>query len=199
MIRLTAFCIALFGTFGRIIFSLRGEMGADVLFYFTIQSNLMVCLFLGLELLDRDIITRPALQGAVLMYITITGLVYNILLAPGWEPSGMNLLISTINHSITPLLFVLDWILSQSYGSYRIRHLFYWLIYPFLYAVAASIEGALTGRFRYFFMDFVNQGRGEYLLMMLMVTMVFLFLGVVIIKFNNLNLNRREHGNGTSE
>ncbi|MBF9016606.1 MULTISPECIES: Pr6Pr family membrane protein [unclassified Oceanispirochaeta] len=199
IIRITAFIIALGGTFSRIFLSLNGDMGSNVFLYFTVQSNLIVCLYLGIEVLGRSKPMKPAVQGGVLMYITITGLVYNILLAPGWHPEGIDLLITTINHTITPLLFLLDWILSQEYGTYRKKHLLYWLIYPLCYALFASIEGALTGDFRYFFMDFINQSTREYLLLMLMVILVFLFIGFVILKFNNLNLRRKEAENGIAD
>lgn len=199
IIRITAFCIAMGGTFSRVFISLDGDLGSNVFLYFTVQSNLMVCLFLGIEVLGRPITMKPAVQGGVLMYITITGLVYNILLAPGWHPEGIDLIITTINHTITPLLFLLDWVLSQEYGTYRKKHLFYWLIYPVCYAVFASIEGSITGKFRYFFMDFINQSPRQYLLLMLMVILVFLFIGFIILKFNNLNLSRKEAENGIAD
>ncbi|MDC7232361.1 MAG: Pr6Pr family membrane protein [Spirochaetales bacterium] len=199
IVRLAALCIALLGTFGRIFLSLRGEMGPSVLLYFTVQSNLMVCLFLGMEVSGRRVSRRPAVQGGVLMYIIITGLVYNILLASTWSPRGLNLLITTINHTITPLLFLLDWLLSQDFGSYKGVHLLYWLIYPVLYALFGSIEGAVTGEFRYFFMDFINQSPAQYALMMLLVTAVFLFIGLIILKFNHLNLDRKEAEYGKAD
>lgn len=200
IIRITALCIALGGTLSRIFLSLDGELGSNVFLYFTVQSNMLVCIFLAIELLGRLKPMKPAVQGGVLMYIVITGLVYNILLAPGWHPEGIDLIITTINHTITPLLFLLDWILSQEYGTYRIKHLLYWLIYPLCYAVFASIEGSITGKFRYFFMDFINQSLGQYMLIMFVVILVFLFIGLIILKFNNLklNLSRKETGNGSA-
>jgi len=202
LIRLTAFTVALAGTGSRIVLSLTGDMGTTVLLFFTVQSNLMVCLYLGIELAGRlrrrgsgeSRILPPGLQGAVMLYIAITGLVFNVLIAPGWHPEGVDLLISRINHTVTPLLFLADWFVSQKRGSYGRRHLGFWLLYPIVYGITATIEGNRTGEYRYFFLDYSSLGTGRYLVLMGIVTAAFLLTGMILLRINNLNPYRRRSG-----
>ncbi len=190
-LRVIALLVALVGTISRIIISLPGMGSLSIFFYFTVQSNLMVCAFLSAETIGKYRrkagsvrVFHPAVQGGVLLYILVTAIVYNLLLAGGMNARGYDLLVLNINHGITPLLFLLDWLLSQRRGSYRWKHLGYWLVYPIGYAVFASIEGYISGNFRYFFLDFVNQGTEAYLIQIGAVTLFFVLLASLIIIYN---------------
>jgi hypothetical protein len=90
--------------------------------YFTIQSNVAVGLFAGYAAWCawRDRPDPPsALKGAVTLYITITGVVYHLVLANPTSPFAMvqpdrALGESAGNqflHTIVPLLAVADWVL----------------------------------------------------------------------------------------
>ncbi|HEX8629348.1 MAG TPA: Pr6Pr family membrane protein, partial [Catenuloplanes sp.] len=60
--------------------------------YFTIQSNLAVALFAAYatgRARRGDVEPSPVLQGAVTLYITITGLVYHLVLANPASPFAM--------------------------------------------------------------------------------------------------------------
>lgn len=182
-IRYIAFISAITGTIGRLILSATQNELLDVLFYFTVQSNLMVCLFLGIEVANqrkgknRRPVFSGAVQGAVLLYILITGIVYNTMLASRFEAQGLSFIIVHINHSLTPLLFLLDWMLYQRKGEMKLKHLGLWLLYPIAYLLFGSIEGAVTGEFRYFFLDFKSHTPQAYALLILGVTAFFIFLG----------------------
>jgi hypothetical protein len=190
-VRYAAFASALIGTVSRLVISLPGSSNASLLFYFTVQSNIMVCIYLGAEIIHRLLrgpsappAFRPAVQGAVLLYILVTGIVYQLLLSGGIESGGYDLVVLNINHGLTPLLFLADWMVSQRRGDYRWAQLPLWLIYPVAYGIFASVEGSITGSFRYFFLDFVNQGITAYLIQIGGVTAFFIALSSLIILFN---------------
>lgn len=182
--------VALFGTISRIVLSARADMTITVLFYFTVQSNLMVCGLLTYSNLRRIPIFKklkaphPLLFGAVAMYIMATGVIYNVLLAASVESSGFNTLILNINHSVTPILYLLVWITDHNDFRYPLKSPLYWIIYPITYAVFASVEGAVTGKFRYFFLDFNNRPLSQYIFLMAVVIIFFIVLGYLLVLVN---------------
>ena len=199
--RVTALAGALLGTVARIAISSAGaaEPGRSVWGYFTIQSNLMVCLFLAWGLVGwlrrREGTTgEHILHGAVLLSISITALVYNVLLAATVEASGFDSFLLQLNHTITPLLFALDWAINSRRIRYRWRHVAIWLLYPIAYGIGASIEGASTGAFRYFFLDFVSQSAQTYAVQLGMVTVIFLAVSALIVGANRYLVSRAIDG-----
>ncbi len=207
--------VAVVGTISRLVISMTRGNAAFIFGYFTVQSNIMVCLFLLTEITRRSKTARhidrhidrhiemqtdghqdgsarydspvgagklpPSVHGAVLLYILITGLVYNLLLAGNTQSQGFDLLVLNINHGVTPLLFLLDWLTNRKPGKYPWKYLGFWLIYPLLYAVYGSIEGLLTGSFRYFFLDFANRNPPVYAAQLAMVISFFVLLGALIV------------------
>jgi hypothetical protein len=196
-VRYLTVVIALFGTVSRIILAAADGRPLDIFGYFTIQSNLMVCVFLIVALVRGD---KPLPQskarmhtahGAVLLYILVTAIIYNTLLAGALSEPPFSSLLLVINHTVTPALFLLDWILHQERARYRPRTVWIWLIYPVAYAIFGSIEGWLTGRFRYFFLDFASVSLGQYVIQMGSVVVFFVLLSLLIVAVNRV-LNRAQ-------
>lgn len=126
--------------------------------HFTIQSNLLVALWLSLALWSGkrsgfSIVQRPAVRGAVTVYITVTYLIYSLVLASSWIPTGWEHLYSNLNHYIIPVGFILDWVLFEEKRNYRWKFLIYWMAYPIVYLLYVQVYGTLTGNYLYFFLD----------------------------------------------
>lgn len=175
--------IALFGTASRIL-----DYGTGILFYFTIQSNIMVCLFLALSIFSKKL---PPLDKflhnafpAVLLYISITGLIFNTILGGAPIEPTFYSLVAHINHTITPVLFLVYWLLCCKPGSLKLSMVPVWLVYPILYLIFSSIEGGKTGHFRYYFLDFVNRDVVEYTVTIVAVFGVFFLVSLVIFGVN---------------
>jgi len=188
VLRFFALTVALFGTITRIWLSTSAGFAVDIWLYFTIQSNLFVCVFLIIEsigLVNRRLfpggVLPSPIQGGILLYILITGIIFNTLLVPLMPIRNFDNLIGHVNHTITPVLFFLDWLLNQKKGSYRVHYLWLWIIYPLVYLIFGSIEGVLTGHFRYFFMDFINQSPQTFLSLIAIVIGFFMGVGGLII------------------
>lgn len=95
-----------------------------VLSYFTIQSNILLTLVFVLSARRAWTARRPlpsALTGATLLYITITGLVYHLLLTNASSPfsmtggttppAGWQWITNQILHTAVPIAAVVDWLL----------------------------------------------------------------------------------------
>ncbi len=54
--------------------------------------------------------------------------------------------IATITHYVTPLAFILDWLLFEKRGVYQWGFLRAWILYPVAYFAYALIYGAIIHR-----------------------------------------------------
>jgi hypothetical protein len=134
------------------------------LLYFTIQSNLILTLFIAYAawtIWSNRTGPAPFLKGAVTVYITITCLVYNLILAkaaasspppPGtiMDPLLGGTLSNDLLHMIAPIMAILDWVLFDAHGNLSWRYPLQWLVYPLAYLAFVLIRGVLvTGPFLY--------------------------------------------------
>ena len=136
--------------------------------FFTILTNILVALALTLPW--RAFFTRPSVRTVILTYIIIVAVIYHYLLAKLWNPQGWQLLADTIDHVVTPALYVIDWVLFVPKGTIRWKSAFACLLYPLGYAVYSLIHGAV-GELGYDKM-FLNMG---------VLVLVFLGLGLALI------------------
>ena len=157
--------------------------------YFTIQTNLLVVLWLSAAILQcKDVsqtgVLQPKIKGAVTLYITITFLVYAILLDRLWNPTGFPLLFTTISHYITPVAFILDWLLFEKRQTYQWRFLIHWMIYPLGYFAYTQLYGGITGIYLYPFVDLPALGWGNMMLWVVGLCLFFAVLGSGYIGLN---------------
>ncbi|MCS0639291.1 Pr6Pr family membrane protein [Streptomyces sp. LP05-1] len=158
--------VALAAVTGIVIDLALGSPGR-VLSYFTVQSNLFVAVVFALAA-RRAWSARPPLPapltGAALLYISVTGLVYHLVLAADVSSSSPAASLATqLLHTATPLAALLDWLLLTRPGDLRLRHTPWWLLYPPAYLLYSLARGALlppgpTARYPYPFLDVDTQG-----------------------------------------
>lgn len=123
--------------------------------YFTILTNCLVTLILASAAL------RPGADGALnaprielmgLTSILFVCAVYNILLAPRWEPQGWQLAADILLHQVTPIVFALYWV-ARPHGRLGWRDGLFSAAWPVAYAGYGLTRGAFDGFYPYFFMD----------------------------------------------
>ncbi len=128
------------------------------LLYFTIQSNLIlvVCIGYAAWATLRNLAgPSPLLKGAATVYISITALVYNLILAKALAGSPLppgtiivpfigGTLSNDLVHIIAPLMAVLDWLLFDVHGRLRWQYPLRWLTYPLGYLAFVLIRGLLV-------------------------------------------------------
>ncbi|MHA2394129.1 MAG: Pr6Pr family membrane protein [Promethearchaeota archaeon] len=125
---------------------------------FTMQTNLMVTIWLTSAIIwnnKPEVLEKITglLKGAFTLYITITFLFFAVFLSFLYIPTGFAAYTNLIFHYITPIAFIVDWVLTEIKIKYRWNYLFYWIIYPIGYLVFAFIHGAFTGSYIYYFLD----------------------------------------------
>jgi hypothetical protein len=136
--------------------------------YFTILSNLAVAILAFSQLFFNQQdwalkLSHVKVQTAIAVYITITGLVYNLLLADTWEPQGIDILGDNLLHRVTPLLYVSFWFISVRGKPMNLAQTLPMLLFPVLYLVYWLIRGPVVGSYPYFFLDVGSFGYAQVL------------------------------------
>jgi len=97
--------------------------------------------------------SKPATLTAITVYITIVGLVYNLVLRSYWDPLGLQLWVDELLHSVIPSLFLIFWLVFVPKNNLHWKDIFSWLIYPIAYILFILLRGALSGFYPYPFID----------------------------------------------
>ncbi|MGA4865770.1 Pr6Pr family membrane protein [Streptomyces lavendulocolor] len=185
---------------------------ARVLSYFTIQSNLLLATVLALSA-RRAWSGHPPLPprvttGAVLL-ITITGLVYHLLLADAaafsmtGAQAGPHAVANQLLHTVTPLGALLDWLLLTLPGGLRPRDAALWLLCPLAYLIFALTRGALLSpgtpaRYPYPFLDVTAHGYPGVLQRALVLGLLFYALALALITLDRIRPSLRARENRIS-
>ena len=157
-----------------------------LLSYFTILSNILVALAMTLPWAAPDsrlgrFFLEPSVRTAILVYIIVVAAIYHYLLAPLYNPQGLQLLATTIEHIAVPALYLLDWFLFVPKGTLRFRSAFAWLGFPLVYAGYSLAHGAATGFYPYPFLDVTKLHYERVLMNMGMLVAVFIGLALCLV------------------
>jgi hypothetical protein len=128
--------------------------------YFTIESNLLVAITSALLAMrpGRDGRLFRVLRLDALFGITITGIVYAVLLAPQHDPHGINAATNAGLHYVVPALAVVGWLLFGPRPRIDETTLLLALIWPALYIAYTLAHGAASDWYPYPFIDAAHLG-----------------------------------------
>ncbi|MEP6584422.1 MAG: Pr6Pr family membrane protein [Ginsengibacter sp.] len=181
---------ALAGQFYLIILNRVTSIPGTIIRYFsffTILTNFLVAVCSTVLLVNKNrwhqFFSNAKTITAITVYITVVGLVYNVILRFLWSPEGFQSLIDELLHTAIPVLFILFWIFFMPKAGLKSKDILPWLLYPFIYVIYILIRGAFTGLYPYPFIDVKELGYNKVLLnsgMLVIVFVVFslLFVGV---------------------
>ena len=160
--------------------------------FFTILSNILVALcftYLVLKPGSRwgKFFARPATLTAIALYISVTGLIYNIILRAIWKPQGLQFVVNELLHSVIPVLFVLYWLFFVPKQTLRWMNIFSWLIFPVVYCIYSIIRGEISGVYPYPFLDVNVLGYGKVFINIAAVSMVFILLSLLLVGIAKLS------------
>lgn len=166
----------------------RGLLGS-VFFYlsfFTILTNIGAVLVHALLLSPTGYAWLPAFAGprmraGVAVSIALVLIIYATVLARLWQPQGLFLLCDILLHYVTPVLFVLWWLMSGADGRTRWSDISWWVLYPIVYLIYALARAPLAGEVPYPFLDVANNGSGSVAMASLAITGLFLAICVVAV------------------
>lgn len=178
--RVLAIGVVLWGI-GSVSGLFAGRPSGVQFLYYTVLSNLLVLVWFVLVVVRsiRDLATdgargwsspSPRFAAAVMFAITVTMLVYLVVLVPeaftqntGYQPFTPT---DNVVHIFTPALAILDWLLFAPKGRVRGRDPLLWALLPLGYVALAFVYGAAGGvfgggtRYPYPFMDLDRNGLG---------------------------------------
>lgn len=182
---------------------------ANFFSFFTVQSNLIAALALGIGavVLLRGRAREPrgltVLRACATSYLVTTGIVYNVLLRgverppDSWLPWSNEVL-----HVAMPLLMLLDWIVAPGRNRLRWRLIGVIVAYPLLWAVGTMVRGPLVfsdvrqdyGWYPYPFIDPANGGYGSVAVFVLIIAALIAAAGTGVIALSRspVRLRMRE-------
>ena len=132
----------------------------DTYSYFTVWSNIVVAIaftLLARRPSSRSVVQRVLLLDALLM-ITITTVVYWLVLAPTDTWQGWSLLTSPLQHAVVGLLAVVGWIAVGPRGLLTIDLSPKALVVPLIWIALTLIRGAVIDAYPYPFTDVATLG-----------------------------------------
>jgi len=159
--------------------------------FFTILSNIMVSASATYLLLYNSN-AKPFFNEkkitAIAVYITVVGLVYNLILRQLWHPQGLQKWVDELLHSIIPVLFIAFWFIYVSKNVLQWKHIFKWLLFPFMYLIFILIRGNFSDYYPYPFINVTAIGYQATFINcmgMIIVFILFSLLAVAIAKMKN--------------
>ena len=163
--------------------------------FFTILTNLLVAIYFTLSFFKknnrlRSIIHRAGTLTAVTVYISIVGVVYQVVLRPIWEPKGIQMIVDELLHSIIPILVIIYWYLYEDKISVTFRQIPKWLIYPLVYLGYILIRGAFSDFYPYPFVDVASIGIEKVLTNSAVLMVLFMGVSAVYIKIGKVISNK---------
>jgi hypothetical protein len=171
-----------------ITFALGGDFGFTFSTY-TYQSNLMVLIWLTLAVILQERNSdhwffSEKIRGAITLYITVTFIIFAILLAPLYHPTGIAAYQNLVLHYLIPVAFILDWVLTESRRDYNWTYIIYWLVYPLCYLVFSIIREAITHESIYYFLSMSEYGVPIFIAICFGLAGFFLGLGALYVFIN---------------
>lgn len=166
----------------------RGLLGSVVFYlsFFTILTNIGAVLVHASLLSPTGYAWLPAFAGprmraGVAVSIALVLIIYATVLARLWQPQGLFLLCDVLLHYVTPVLFVLWWLISGADGRTRWSDISWWVLYPIVYLIYALARAPLAGEVPYPFLDVAKNGTGSVAMASLAITGLFLVICFVAV------------------
>ena len=166
----------------------------NYLAFFTVITNLLVDLWLitiGIAVFAKwkhiyKFLTKPEIQGALVLYIATVGIVYCAFLF--WFIGGYSMdlwwanLIDMWNHFILPIGMMIVWFCVPHKEKIQWSTLLYWLIFPLVYFILSEIRGLVSGWYPY---PFFRPSWVIFPIGIFVSTSCFVGIGTIIIWFHN--------------
>jgi hypothetical protein len=153
----------------------------DFFSYFTYVSNIVVAIVL--TMLARNVKRKGAVFATLrmdsLVMISVTGLVYYLLLAADANPQGLQIVSNALIHYIIPALTIVIWLMIGPRGLFRLSTVLTALIIPVVWAVYAMIRGSVINAYPYGFLNAQELGLGTALTNILGVAILGVVLGLI--------------------
>ena len=148
------------GAFGR-VYDSHG--------YFTTWSNIVVAITLTALYLNPERTGRifNRLRNTGLLMITMTMVLYHLLLAGVANPESWYAVTNMLQHYITPVVTILVWAVAGPRGRFLLSDTFAVFIIPIAYLAYTLVHGAIASVYPYGFFNVIEYGYASVLMLML--------------------------------
>ena len=123
--------------------------------WFTLLTNTFVTLVMARAAWKPESLNRlnaPRVELMAVTSIMFVCIVYNLLLAPRWDPQGWQKVADVTVHDVVPIIFAIFWFL-RPHGTLTWRDAAFAALWPLAYAVYGLTRGLFDQFYPYFFMD----------------------------------------------
>jgi hypothetical protein len=136
--------------------------------YFTTWSNIMVAVTLTALYLNPERTGRffSSLRNTGLLMITMTMVLYHLLLAGVANPQSWYALTNLLQHYITPVITIAVWAAAGPRSRFPFSHTFTVFIIPITYLVYTLVHGAIASVYPYGFFNVIKYGYASVLMLM---------------------------------
>jgi hypothetical protein len=141
--------------------------------YFTIESNLLVCVSTTWLALGRDLTTLAwrVVRLAGLVGVTVAGIVYLIALRPISDTEGWSAVSDAGLHYVSPVVAVVGWLVVGPRRRIDRMVVLTTLVWPAAWFAWVLTVGAISDYYPYPFIDVADLGYGQALLNALSITL----------------------------
>jgi len=156
--------------------------------FFTILTNTLVSVYFTFQVLGggknpKQFFNRPGSLTAIAIYITVVGMVYQVVLRHTWQPTGLQMIVDELLHTFIPALVIIYWALYENKPKVKWNSIFMILLYPVAYLVFILIRGAAAGFYPYPFINVIELGWSHIIaniaiLLLVFCTLFVLFVGI---------------------
>ncbi len=164
--------------------------------FFTILTNSLVAIYFTYQSLNRKpellkVLNKPGSLTAITVYITIVGLVYQVVLRSVWEPTGLQKLVDELLHSVIPVMVIIFWFFYENKAKTSWTLLPAWLIYPFIYLIFILIRGGFSDFYPYPFVNVNKLGFGQVLINSVVLLVLFVAFSALFVGLGKLMERKR--------
>lgn len=160
--------------------------------YFTIQSN-VAALLASLAVVRGRPLDTPwgrALRLAALVGMTVTCIVYIVVLSGDSTSTGIDQVANLMLHYVGPPLFVLAWMIFGPFFSLTLADIPRALVWPLLWIIYTLIHGAITDWYPYPFIDVATKGYADVFVSVGFITVFALILSALFVGLDRLRRTR---------
>ena len=153
--------------------------------FFTILTNIgAATVSTAIALGSRRGLDGPRARLIAATSMITVGIVYSVALRALWNPTGLQKVADVLLHDVTPVLWLLLWLVSRT-RRLEWREFGWALLPPAIYAAYALARGAIDGWYAYWFLDPGKQSIPE-----LSVSIAVMVGGIAVVAAVLIALNR---------
>ncbi len=164
--------------------------------FYTILTNILVAIHFTSHAWGRKgnlfaFFQRATTSTAITVYITIVGIIYNIILRLTWQPTGLQLVVDELLHTVIPLLCIVYWWMYIRASRLGWKNFLPWLWYPGVYFAFVIIRGIPSGFYPYPFINVEELGYQKVLINALLILVAFVIASLLFIGISKWSFFRR--------